>query len=103
MFGALISIKNVAHFKLDKAKKEEVTNPLEGRAKYGIDHTYDQNLWQSHYENQFSQGMQPFFLVCNTQTSWILLSILEYITSKQVLKSILGRISSSFSHAHYFK
>ena len=38
MFGALISIKNVAHFKLDKAKQKEVTHPLEGRAKYGIGH-----------------------------------------------------------------
>ena len=38
MFGALISIKIVAHFKLDKAKQKEVTNPLEGWAKYGIDH-----------------------------------------------------------------
>ena len=58
MFGALISIKNVAHFKLDKAKqKEVVTNPLEGREKYGT----DQNFRQRHYENQFSQEMQPFF------------------------------------------
>ena len=38
MFGALISIKIVAHFKLDKAKQKDVTNPLEGRAKYGIGH-----------------------------------------------------------------